>query len=109
MIAPCSEDLENLVAPPTTVQFEIINEFEQHFSASTIVTCYARRTLRQVSTVVHARDARLRDGPPRRAGGPDAGAGDAGRSLPERRPVRLRPPATSRRCAAAARRRSAFP
>ena len=29
-IAPCSEDLENLVAPPTTVQFEIINEFEQH-------------------------------------------------------------------------------
>lgn len=49
VIAPCSEDLENLVAPPTTVQFEIINEFEQHLSASTIVTCYARRTLRQVS------------------------------------------------------------
>ena len=49
VIAPCSEDLENLVAPPTTVQFEIINEFEQHLSASTIVTCYARRTLRSIS------------------------------------------------------------
>jgi hypothetical protein len=49
VIAPCSEDLENLVAPPTTVQFEIVNEFEQHLSASTIVTCYANRTLRQIS------------------------------------------------------------
>lgn len=49
VIAPCSEDLENLVAPPTTVQFEVINEFEQHLSASTTVTCYARRTLRQIS------------------------------------------------------------
>ena len=49
IIAPCSEDLENLVSPPTTVQFEIINEFEQHLSASISVTCYARRTLRQVS------------------------------------------------------------
>lgn len=50
IIAPCSEDLENLVAPPTTVQFEVVNEFEQHLSASLSVTCYARRTLRQVST-----------------------------------------------------------
>ncbi|MFN8640327.1 MAG: hypothetical protein U0802_01180 [Candidatus Binatia bacterium] len=50
IIAPCSEDLENLVAPPTAVQFEIINEFEQHLSASTIVTCYARRTLLQISS-----------------------------------------------------------
>jgi hypothetical protein len=49
VIAPCSEDLENLVAPPTTVQFDVINEFEQHLSASTSVTCYARRTLRQIS------------------------------------------------------------
>jgi hypothetical protein len=49
IIAPCSEDLENLVAPPTTVQFEITNEFEQRLSASTTVTCYARRTLRQIS------------------------------------------------------------
>lgn len=49
IIAPCSEDLENLIAPPTTVQFEIINEFEERLSASTSVTCYARRTLRQIS------------------------------------------------------------
>lgn len=49
IIAPCSEDLENLVAPPTTVQFLVINEFEQQLSAATSVTCYARRTLRQIN------------------------------------------------------------
>jgi hypothetical protein len=49
VIAPCAEDLENLVSPPTTVQFEITNEFEQRLSAALTVTCYARRTLRQVS------------------------------------------------------------
>lgn len=49
IIAPCSEDLENLTAPPTTVQFLVINEFEQQLSAATSVTCYARRTLRQIN------------------------------------------------------------
>lgn len=50
IIAPCSEDLENLVNPPTTVQFLVINEFEQQLSAATTVTCYARRTLRQINS-----------------------------------------------------------
>lgn len=50
IIAPCSEDLENLIAPPTTVQFLVINEFEQQLSAATSVTCYARRTLRQINS-----------------------------------------------------------
>ncbi len=50
VLAPCSEDLENLVAPPTTVQFVVVNEFEQQLSASTTVSCYARRPLRQIST-----------------------------------------------------------
>lgn len=50
VLAPCSEDLENLFSPPTTVQFVVVNEFEQQLSASTSVTCYARRPLRQISS-----------------------------------------------------------
>jgi hypothetical protein len=51
VIAPCSEDLENLVHPPSVIQFQVINEFEEQFSASTSVTCSFRRTLRQISSV----------------------------------------------------------
>jgi hypothetical protein len=51
VIAPCSEDLENLVAPPTVIQFQVFNEFEEVFSASTSVTCSARRRLDQISIV----------------------------------------------------------
>lgn len=51
VIAPCSEDLENLITRPTTIQFQVFNEFEEQFSASTSVTCSFRRTLRQISSV----------------------------------------------------------
>jgi hypothetical protein len=51
VIAPCSEDLENLVAPPTIIQFQVFNEFEEAFSAATTVTCSARRRLDQISIV----------------------------------------------------------
>ena len=51
MIASCAEDLENLVTRPTTIQFQIFNEFEEQFSASTSVTCSARRLLRPISHV----------------------------------------------------------
>jgi hypothetical protein len=51
VIASCAEDLENLVTRPTTIQFQIFNEFEEQFSASTSVTCSARRLLRQISHV----------------------------------------------------------
>jgi len=49
ILAPCTEDFANRVPTTTTVQFLVINEFEQQLSASTIVSCYERRTLRQIS------------------------------------------------------------
>ena len=51
VLAPCNEDLENLNTPTSVVQFQVINEFEEQFSASTTVTCSFRRTLRQISNV----------------------------------------------------------
>ncbi|MGD9764231.1 MAG: hypothetical protein AB7V27_10995 [Candidatus Binatia bacterium] len=49
ILAPCTEDLENIVPTGTNVQFVVVNEFEQRFSASTNVNCYARLRLRQIS------------------------------------------------------------
>jgi hypothetical protein len=49
VLAPCSEDFANRVPTTTTVQFLVINEFEQQLSAATTVTCYTRKTLRQIS------------------------------------------------------------
>jgi hypothetical protein len=51
VIAPCSEDLENVVFPPTVIQFQVFNEFEEQFSASTSVTCFARRRLDDISHI----------------------------------------------------------
>jgi hypothetical protein len=51
VIASCAEDLENLIAKPTVIQFQVFNEFEEQFSASTSVTCSARRLLRQISHI----------------------------------------------------------
>ncbi len=49
ILAPCTEDIENVVPTTTVVQFVIVNEFEQQLSAATTVTCYARRTLRSIN------------------------------------------------------------
>jgi hypothetical protein len=51
VLAPCSEDLENLRPVTTTVLFDVVNEFEQHLSASITFTCYDRRPLRRLSAV----------------------------------------------------------
>jgi hypothetical protein len=51
VLAPCSEDLENLVQPPTAVQFQIYNEFEEALSASISVTCSTRLALQKISSV----------------------------------------------------------
>jgi len=51
VIASCDEDLENLVHPPTVVQFQVFNEFEEQFSASTNVQCSARRLLWRISNI----------------------------------------------------------
>ena len=51
VIAPCAEDLENRIPSRVTIQFLVINEFEQLVSASTSVTCVTRLTLEQISHV----------------------------------------------------------
>jgi hypothetical protein len=40
-LVPCTQDLENLVRPRLTVQFTVANEFEELFSASIPVDCWA--------------------------------------------------------------------
>jgi hypothetical protein len=54
VIAPCTEDLENLNPATTIVQLLVYNEFEEVFSSSTSVTCSFRRTLLQISNVFAA-------------------------------------------------------
>jgi hypothetical protein len=44
-LVPCSEDFENQLPSSVTVQFLVTNQFEQHFSASTTVTCYLNALL----------------------------------------------------------------
>ncbi len=108
-LAPCTEDLENLGRrPTTTVQFLVVNEFEQHLSASTIVTCYARRTLRQISQSFTRATLGSETGHliVRGVQSPVLAMLVDHFQTPGGAPAR---PATSRRCAAVARRRSVFP
>lgn len=51
ILVPCSQDLINIVPGRTTVQFRLINEFEQTLSASMIVECFEQRTLQRISSV----------------------------------------------------------
>lgn len=51
VLAPCAEDLENLITTLVTVQFAIYNEFEQRLSASTSLRCAVRTTLRKLGNV----------------------------------------------------------
>jgi hypothetical protein len=48
-LVPCQEDLENQQAAGVTVQFVIRNEFEEHFSASTSVSCFLNIPLNQIA------------------------------------------------------------
>ena len=47
-LVPCSQDFENVVPEDVTVQFAIVNEFEQVFSASTTVTCWETTRLADI-------------------------------------------------------------
>ena len=49
ILLPCSQDLLLQIPTSITVQFQVINEFEQVFSASTAVKCFARRTLGDIT------------------------------------------------------------
>lgn len=47
-LVPCSQDFENQVPSAVTVQFAIVNEFEQVFSASTTVECWETTRLADI-------------------------------------------------------------
>jgi hypothetical protein len=47
-LVPCSQDFENQQFTSVTVQFSIVNEFEEIFSASTTVNCWATFRLADV-------------------------------------------------------------
>jgi len=49
-LVPCSQDFENQQFSSVTVQFSIVNEFEEIFSASTTVACWATFRLADVDS-----------------------------------------------------------
>jgi len=49
ILAPCTLNLQTQVPATVTVQFLIINEFEQTFSTSMGVTCFSRRTFNTIT------------------------------------------------------------
>jgi hypothetical protein len=51
-LVPCTEDFENQIPGQAVVQFLIINEFEQAFSTSTTLTCWANWDLGKVNAVL---------------------------------------------------------
>lgn len=50
-LVPCTQDFENQVPGSVVVQFKVINEFENLFSASTTVTCWSNLRLSDVSRI----------------------------------------------------------
>ncbi|MFQ5666482.1 MAG: hypothetical protein ACE5I7_08625 [Candidatus Binatia bacterium] len=58
-IVPCSEDFENQIPATVTVQFLMINEFEQTFSTSAPVTCWANLRLSQIGSIGRIFDVSL--------------------------------------------------
>jgi len=52
ILVPCTQDLLNQRPTSLTVQLQVINEFEQAFSASISVTCFERRTLGETTDLL---------------------------------------------------------
>ena len=51
ILVPCTEDLVNQLPASTTVQYAVVNEFEQKFSGATDLNCYDRRRFSSVSVL----------------------------------------------------------
>jgi hypothetical protein len=49
-LVPCNEDFENQIPTAVKIQFEIYNEFENKFSASTTVSCFLEVELARIDT-----------------------------------------------------------
>lgn len=60
-VVPCSADFENQVPATAVLQLGITNELEQHFSASTTVTCWGSFRLSDIASIFHV-DALVTDG-----------------------------------------------
>lgn len=52
ILTTCSEDLLNQIPATVTAQFQVVNEFEQVFSASQSVTCWTKKTLDKISNTL---------------------------------------------------------
>jgi hypothetical protein len=50
-VVPCTEDFENQIPGTVTLQFLIINEFEEQYSTSTTIICWANLSLGSVNSV----------------------------------------------------------
>jgi hypothetical protein len=50
-IVPCGQDFDAQIPSQLTVQFQVTNEFEQSFSASTTVNCWADLALSDISPI----------------------------------------------------------
>ncbi|MBI4517352.1 MAG: hypothetical protein HY699_16230 [Deltaproteobacteria bacterium] len=51
-IVPCTQDYESQTPASVVVQFDVFNEFEERFSASTTVTCWGNFEQSEVNSVV---------------------------------------------------------
>jgi hypothetical protein len=49
-LVPCTQDLLNQIPGATTVQYLVLNEFEQRFSTSRPIDCYFERPLSLIDT-----------------------------------------------------------
>jgi len=55
-VVPCTENFELQSTPAVTLQFSITNEFEQTFSASTTLTCWASLNLETINPIFQAKN-----------------------------------------------------
>ena len=53
---PCTQDLERLERPQYTVQFLVVNEFEELFSTSATVDCWSNDRLSDISTNIFSEE-----------------------------------------------------
>jgi hypothetical protein len=49
-LIPCTQDFENAIPGEVTVQFDIVNEFEQHLSTSITVVCWLNAFLFEIDS-----------------------------------------------------------
>ncbi len=51
VLVPCTEDLENQIPASTTLQFAVINEFEQQLSGAAQLSCFYHRAFSSVAAL----------------------------------------------------------